>query len=63
VAGLRLGTVTDDGPATALCNSPARRLRQYVPLGWLKKPSLKKGTVTLGIRIAAGIVDRPGQRP
>jgi hypothetical protein len=34
-----------------------------VPLGWLKEPSLKKGTVTLGIRIAAGIVDRPGQRP
>ena len=28
-----------------------------------KEPSLKKGTVTLGIRIAAGIVDRPGQRP
>jgi len=28
-----------------------------------KEPSLKKGTVTLGIRIAAGIVDRPEQRP
>ena len=27
-----------------------------------KDPSLEKGTVVLGVRIAAAIVDEPGQR-